>query len=76
MNRQREIIVTVTYNELGIIIDTKAEPRKTGRWVTKLENHTYECSECSNGIITNKDYLKKHKFCFCCGAKMLMKGEG
>ena len=54
-----------------------AQPeRKTGRWITKLENHTYECSECGNGIITNKDYLKKHKFCFCCGAKMLKEGEG
>lgn len=26
MNRQRKIIVTVTYNDLGCIIDTKAEP--------------------------------------------------
>ena len=53
-----------------------AQPeRKTGRWITKLENHTYECSECGNGIITNKEYLKKHKFCFCCGAKMLKEGE-
>lgn len=53
-----------------------AQPeRETGRWVTKLEN-TYECSECGNGIITNKEYLKKHKFCFCCGAKMRKDGEG
>jgi hypothetical protein len=53
-----------------------AQPeRKTGRWITKLENHTYECSECGNGIITNKEYLKKHKFCFCCGAKMLKEGD-
>lgn len=26
MTRQRQILVTVTYNELGCIIDTKAEP--------------------------------------------------
>ena len=26
MNKQRQVLVTVTYNELGIIIDTKAEP--------------------------------------------------
>ncbi len=25
MNKQRKILITVTYNELGIIIDTKAE---------------------------------------------------
>ena len=54
-----------------------AQPEpNTGRWVTNLENHTYECSECGNGIITNKEYLKKHKFCFCCGAKILKDGEG
>jgi hypothetical protein len=26
MNKQRQILVTVTYNELGCIIDTKAQP--------------------------------------------------
>ena len=26
MNKQRQILVTVTYNDLGCIIDTKAEP--------------------------------------------------
>lgn len=49
MNRQREIIVTVTYNELGIIIDTKAELRKTGYWVERIDsygNRYGECSEC------------------------------
>lgn len=25
MNRQRKIVITITYNEMGIIIDTKAE---------------------------------------------------
>ena len=25
MNRQRKVLVTVTYNELGIIVDTKTE---------------------------------------------------
>ena len=25
MNRQRKVLITVTYNEMGIIIDTKAE---------------------------------------------------
>lgn len=25
MNRQRKVMITITYNELGIIIDTKAE---------------------------------------------------
>lgn len=25
MNRQRKVLITTTYNELGIIVDTKAE---------------------------------------------------
>lgn len=25
MNRQRKVVITITYNELGIIVDTKAE---------------------------------------------------
>ena len=25
MNRQRKVVITVTYNDLGIIVDTKAE---------------------------------------------------
>ena len=25
MNRQRKIVITVTYNDLGVIVDTKAE---------------------------------------------------
>ena len=42
MNRQRKVVITTTYNELGIIIDTKAEEvaqpnlqleQKTGRWI-------------------------------------------
>lgn len=62
------IIKAVLY-ELQSMPSAQPE-RKPGRWITKLENNTYECSECGNRIITNKDYLKKHKFCFCCGAKL------
>lgn len=25
MNKQRKVLITITYNEMGIIIDTKAE---------------------------------------------------
>ena len=25
MNRQRKVVITVTYNDLGMIVDTKAE---------------------------------------------------
>ena len=53
MNRQREIIVTVTYNELGIIIDTKAEPRKKGKWQWCGNHHL--CSECDEWALTRWD---------------------
>jgi DNA-directed RNA polymerase subunit RPC12/RpoP len=79
MNRQREIIVTVTYNELGIILDTKAEPRKTGRWISMTSNsNNYRCSVCGRmlvGITDGKNMVtKNYPYCHC-GAKMLKEGE-
>lgn len=44
--------------------------RPNGEWITVLENHTYQCSQCGKRIITNRDYIKEHKFCFGCGAKL------
>ena len=82
MNRQREIIVTVTYNELGIILDAKAEPRKTGRWIPD-EIAAYDmpngeprgwvpwlCSEC--GYCVGKHQTR---FCPDCGALMCGKAK-
>ena len=77
MNKQREIVVTVTYNELGIIVDAKAEPRKTGRWLeTDAAPHRIYCSDCYATYIRNKEWLawKDHivprNYCPACGAKM------
>lgn len=39
MNRQRKVVITITYNELGIIIDTKAEELNLS---TQPEEHTKE----------------------------------
>ena len=76
MNRQREIIVTVTYNELGIIIDTKAELRKTGWW-EKAETDwkpkewvPWLCSECGYRVGRSRT-----RFCPNCGSLMLKEGE-
>ena len=66
MNRQREIIVTVTYNEFGIILDAKAEPRKTGMW-KPFDLPWYQCSECG-AVRENKTFMEN--FCPNCGAKM------
>lgn len=39
MNRQRKVLITTTYNEMGIIIDTKAEE------VAQPEQRWIPCSE-------------------------------
>lgn len=49
------------------------QPVVHGEWI-KIEYHAYRCSECGKSIITNCDYIKEHKFCFRCGAKMDGKG--
>lgn len=49
------------------------QPVVHGVWI-KIEDHTYRCSECGKSIITNCDYIREHKFCFRCGAKMDGKG--
>lgn len=33
MNKQRKILITITYNEMGIIIDTKAEEVAQPEWI-------------------------------------------
>lgn len=73
MNRQREVIVTVTYNELGIIVDAKAEPRKKGEWIDEGQyteghsEHAYYCSQCEKHYI---GWIGEFNFCPNCGAEM------
>ena len=67
MNRQREIIVTVTYNELGIIIDTKAEPRKKGEWIDKSDDIDGAWNYCS---VCMEQAIDLYDFCPNCGADM------
>ena len=78
MNRQRKIVITITYNEMGIIIDTKAEevaqpePKK-GEWIPVDEDDIpygllVECSKCGHRIVIN-DALE-HNYCSECGADM------
>lgn len=68
MNRQRQIVVTVTYDDLGIIIDAKAEPRKKGKWIKQNPTtDTEECSECGYNIIGEEF---ETPFCSWCGADM------
>lgn len=56
MTRQRQILVTVTYNDLGIIIDTKAEPYEE-------PNLQQTCNNFATDTISRQaaiDNLKRH----------------
>ena len=58
MNKQRKVLITITYNEMGIIIDTKAEE------VAQPEACEYYAL-CRHGRDENK--LRAHlKFCEYC----------
>ena len=37
MNKQRKVLITITYNEMGIIIDTKAEEVAQPGWIPVTE---------------------------------------
>lgn len=46
---------------------------KRGKWVLSYWTNAhilYRCSVCGNEMLTSPDYVKKHKYCFSCGAKM------
>lgn len=52
-----------------------ADVRKNvhGEWIRSYWNGAnirYTCSCCQVSIVTNEDYIKKHRFCFACGAIM------
>ena len=64
MNKQRKVLVTITYNEMGIIIDTKAEELgssaqsglceyyalcRHGRDESKLRARLKFCEYCNEG---------------------------
>ena len=69
MTKQRQIIVTVTYNDLGCIINAEAEARNCERWILDNLNDgngiVYHCS-CCNWLTNHNHYA----YCPNCGAKM------
>ena len=84
MNKQRKVLFTVTYNEMGIIIDTKAEEvaqRKTAEWVYGEKDGAdgWFCSECGFHVpwyydyygLDNIDFIRDFHTCPCCDSKML-----
>ena len=57
------------------------ELRTKGAWIEVYDSsvgghNSYTCSNCGLTIVTNPDYLKKHKFCFACGADMREENNG
>lgn len=77
MNKQREIIVTITYNDLGIIVDTKAEERKKGKWINHRCDdglHVGDCNLCGEAMMWFEDDIKPN-YCSNCGARMEGNGE-
>ena len=48
MNKQRKVLITITYNEMGIIIDTKAE--KVEQPEKRTEEHTETHGVCLDAI--------------------------
>lgn len=53
--------------------DYKAQIPKKGEWIEESynnQNNLYRCSVCGLTMLTNTDYVKKHNYCYGCGAKM------
>ena len=58
MNKQRKVVITVTYNEMGIIIDTKAEE-------VAQQNLQPTCNELATDCISRQaaiDEIRKCRF--------------
>ena len=61
MNRQRKIVVTVTYNDLGTIVDTKAEELDS----SAQPNLQPTCDQLATDTISRRaaiDAIKKSRF--------------
>ena len=73
MSRQRKVVITVTYNDLGIIVDTKAEELDlstqplTTTWLGSYSPYT--CKHCGYHVDS------RTKYCPECGRKAV-RGDG
>ena len=56
MNRQRKVVITITYNEMGIIIDTKAEEVAQTEKRTEERTETHSCD-----LISRQDAIEVAK---------------
>ena len=61
MNRQRKVVITVTYNELGVIVDTKAEELDS----SAQPNLRPTCNQLATDTISRQaaiDAIDEHEF--------------
>lgn len=60
MNRQRKVLITITYNEMGTIIDTKAEEvTQPVEPKTDLVNRSDVLELAKSGVLISNDNYKK-----------------
>lgn len=61
MNKQRRVLITTTYNEMGVIIDTKAEEvsNKSPK-VDKESGELIRCKKCRYKERKGVDYFCDH----------------
>ena len=55
MNRQRKIVITVTYNDLGVIVDTKAEELNS----SAQPNLQPTCNQLATDVISRQQAIEK-----------------
>ena len=59
MNKQRKVLITTTYNEMGIIIDTKAEEVAQPGWIPCSERLPKKDGRYQ---VTRHDYVTNTEF--------------
>ena len=63
MNRQRKVVITTTYNEMGIIIDTKAEELDSSAQSELEQNLHNACTDLisrADALNCFRDWIDSH----------------
>lgn len=65
MNKQRKVVITTTYNEMGIIIDTKAEEVAQPNLQPSAEPQIIRCKDCKHyGWTENRIPSEREWWCY------------
>ena len=63
MNKQRKVLITTTYNEMGIIIDTKAEEVAPPEIIRCGDCRWFYTAGCAIEIVDESDRPLENDFC-------------